>query len=49
MAASVHNAIRDFVRGFFCVRVPDIIGKLKNKKLPVVTRCLSTFIFRNGR
>ena len=34
---------------FFYVRVPNIISKLKNKKLPFRTRCLSSFIFSNGR
>ena len=38
-----------FHRKCFCVRVPDIIRKLKNKKLPVGTRYLSSFILRNGR
>ena len=38
----------DFIGSFFCVCVPDIISKLKNKKLPVRTKFRSSFIFRNG-
>ena len=38
-----------FCRSFFCVRVPDIISKLHNKKMPVGTRSWWSFIFGNGR
>ena len=34
---------------FFGVRVPDIISKQKNKKLPFRTRFWISFIFSNGR
>ena len=33
----------------YCVRVPEITSKLKNKRLPVGTTCSSSFIFCNGR
>ena len=32
-----------FYQQFFCVRVPNIISNMKNKKLPAGTRCWSSY------